>query len=137
MRQKKRIVAFSLLFIMLTAVLTGNFEQTVQGSESLISYDQYKADYYRDYSIYEYIMSDDFTLYYRTVVEKNRSSAVYLGLVTAWELATFELSDVAEFSKKRVGYYETFLFDIIYNGLEPQNITNTLNESVKSTAAFS
>ena len=135
MKQKKSVISRVVLFVLVIASVLGSFSQSIRANQNVPTYDQYKADYYLEYSIYEYMMSDNFTLPYRGVVEKNNSSVTYQALVAAWEVATFELSDIVEFSKKRVGYYEAFLFDILYTGYEPTNVTNTLNGIVEGTQA--
>lgn len=102
----------------------------------MLSYDQYKAEYYLNSGLYDFIMSDEFNLPYRTVVERNRNSWVYMSLLTAWEAATFEPKNLAVgATQKRIGFYEAFLFDILYNGYEPTNATETLEGVVKATQA--
>lgn len=134
---KKRVIAVILVVLVGIVTLTSCFLYRLHAEEDMITYEQYKADYYLDYSPYSYNMSSDFTLPYRTTVEKNSSSKVYQTLINAWQVGTFNLSNVTEYSKKRVGYYEAFLFDILYTGYEPENITRTMNKSVKSIQASS
>ena len=66
----------------------------VKAAESRPTFEQYKASYYIKYSPYSWYKSNEFNLPYRTVVETNRSSPAFLGLISAWEIATFQLSDV-------------------------------------------
>ena len=98
---RKRTAALFMFLLIGVMVATGCFTQ-------------YKADYYLDYSPYEYYMSSKFTLPYRTTVDKNRNSMTYQTLINAWQIATFNLSNVTDYSKKRIGYYEAFLFDFIH-----------------------
>ena len=107
----------------------------VQATDNSISWDRYKADYYLDYSPYEYYMSDEFNIPYRTIVEENSNSLAFNTLLAGWEVTTFELSNALEYSKKRVGYYETFLFDILYQGSDMDVLSDKLNSCVKSTQA--
>ena len=107
----------------------------VQADQEYLSFDQYKAEHYINYSSYEYFMSDDFKMPYRTTVEKDRSSATFNSLLAAWEVATFSGSNVVEMANKRKGYYEAFLFDIIYTGTDAVNVTDAMNAGIKATQA--
>lgn len=122
------IVAVSLFIVIIFTCVVQVF-----GKDNNMSFAQYKADYYIDSASYKYYMSDNFTLPYRTIVEHNRKSPVYQGLINSWQVATFNLSNVVDFSKKRVGYYEAFLFDILYKGNDPTNISGVLNTGIKAT----
>lgn len=122
------IVAVSLFIVIIFTCVVQVF-----GKDNNMSFAQYKADYYIDSASYKYYMSDNFTLPYRTIVEHNRKSPVYQGLINSWQVATFNLSNVVDFSKKRVGYYEAFLFDILYKGNDPTNISGVLNSGIKAT----
>ena len=118
---------------MLISIIAGFCVLNTKASETNKTFNQYKSDYYINYSAYDYYMSSAFTLPYRTMVEQNRSSIVYQGLINAWQIATFDLSNVMDYSKKRVGYYEAFLFDILYKGYEPTSATGTMDKAVKAT----
>ena len=122
------IVAVALFIVIIFTCVVQVF-----GKDNNMSFAQYKADYYIDSASYKYYMSDNFTLPYRTIVEHNRKSPVYQGLINSWQVATFNLSNVVDFSKKRVGYYEAFLFDILYKGNDPTNISGVLNSGIKAT----
>ena len=134
LKSKKRIsITLAIVFGMI-AIISG-IVHPVRAAEEDMTYEMYKANYYIDYSPYEYYMSDEFTLPYRTQVEKNRESATYNALLIAWQLATFEITDVNEYSTRKVGYYESFLYDILYTGYEATNVSKTLSNSVKSIEA--
>ncbi len=134
LKSKKRIsITLAIVFGMI-AIISG-IVHPVRAAEEDMTYEMYKANYYIDYSPYEYYMSDEFTLPYRTQVEKNRESATYNALLIAWQLATFEITDVNEYSRRKVGYYESFLYDILYTGYEATNVSKTLSNSVKSIEA--
>ncbi|MBS6723284.1 MAG: hypothetical protein KH268_09880, partial [Clostridiales bacterium] len=131
----KRKMSIVLIVFMLLGVMLGNVIYTTWASEEEMTYEQYKADYYINYSPYQYYMSEDFSLPYRTQVEKNRGDAVYNALILAWQAATFEITDLTEYSTRKVGYYESFLYDILYTGYNATNVSKTLSNSVKSTEA--
>lgn len=105
MRRKKwihKLIIMHLIVCML-AIGFGASYISVNAATEVQTWNQYKADYYLDYSPYSYYMSDDFNVPYRTIVEENSKSDVFNGLLTAWQIATFELTDVVEYSKKRTG----------------------------------
>lgn len=135
MKKRKRRIAASLIIAILMVAVIGGTARPAQAAEEEMTYEKYKADYYINYSPYEYYMSDAFTLPYQTQVEKNRESAAYNALLIAWQLATFEITDVNEYSTRKVGYYESFLYDILYTGYEATNVSKTLSNSVKSIEA--
>ena len=71
LKSKKRIsITLAIVFGMI-AIISG-IVHPVRAAEEDMTYEMYKANYYIDYSPYEYYMSDEFTLPYRTQVEKNR-----------------------------------------------------------------
>ena len=121
-KSNKRIsITLAIVFVMI-AIISGIVRPGSSGRRR-DDLRKYKADYYINYSPYEYYMSDAFTLPYRTQVEKNRESATYNALLIAWQLATFEITDVNEYSRRKVGYYESFLYDILYTGYEATNVS--------------
>ena len=132
-RIKTKLISCILLLAMSALFLAS--ANHVQADQEYLSFDQYKAEHYINYSSYEYFMSDDFKMPYRTTVEKDRSSATFNSLLAAWEDATFSGSNVVEMANKRKGYYEAFLFDIIYTGTDAVNVTDAMNAGIKATQA--
>ena len=132
-RIKTKLISCILLLAMSALFLAS--ANHVQADQEYLSFDQYKAEHYIKYSSYEYFMSDDFKMPYRTTVEKDRSSATFNSLLAAWEVATFSGSNVVEMANKRKGYYEAFLFDIIYTGTDAVNVTDAMNAGIKATQA--
>ena len=132
-RIKTKLISCILLLAMSALFLAS--ANHVQADQEYLSFDQYKAEHYINYSSYEYFMSDDFKMPYRTTVEKDRSSATFNSLLAAWEIATFSGSNVVEMANKRKGYYEAFLFDIIYTGTDTVNVTDAMNAGIKATQA--
>ena len=132
-RIKTKLISCILLLAMSALFLAS--ANHVQADQEYLSFDQYKAEHYINYSSYEYFMSDDFKMPYRTTVEKDRSSATFNSLLAAWEIATFSGSNVVEMANKRKGYYEAFLFDIIYTGTDAVNVTDAMNAGIKATQA--
>ena len=80
-------------------------------------------------------MSDRFSAPYRSIVKENSTSSVFNGLLTSWEVATFSLSNVTEYSQKRTGYYEAFLYDVLYEGYDQKALMGALKKGAKSTQA--
>lgn len=132
-RIKTKLISCILLLAMSALFLAS--ANHVQADQEYLSFYQYKAEHYINYSSYEYFMSDDFKMPYRTTVEKDRSSATFNSLLAAWEVATFSGSNVVEMANKRKGYYEAFLFDIIYTGTDAVNVTDAMNAGIKATQA--
>ena len=132
-RIKTKLISCILLLAMSALFLAS--ANHVQADQEYLSFDQYKAEHYINYSSYEYFMSDDFKMPYRTTVEKDRSSATFNSLLAAWEVATFSGSNVVEMANKRKGYYEALLFDIIYTGTDAVNVTDAMNAGIKATQA--
>ena len=125
----------TILFVFVCSILFSGSSVVIADEVDYISYDEYKADYYLDYSPYDYYMSSDFVMPYRTVVVKNRESLVYQTLINAWQVGTFNLSDITEISNRKIGFYEAFLFDVLYTGYEPTSITGIMEQSVGSLQA--
>lgn len=134
-RTKSRLVILVMVLVVGIGSIVSCFVQRTRASENIPTFEQYKADYYINYSAYEYFMSEDFSLPYRQIVEKNSNSPTYQGVIKAWQIGTFELSDLADFSKKRAGFYEAFLFDILYKGNEMSNVSKEVEESLKAVKA--
>ena len=132
MSMKQKIISGFFALCVAVSLAIGVCVLQAQAADSKLSYEEYKADYYRNYTGYNYFMSDDFVLPYMTLVEHNRGDLAYRSMVNAWQIATFDLSDIVDFSKKKAAYFEAFLFDCIYNGNEPTNGSELLNKSVKA-----
>ena len=132
MSMKQKIISGFFALCVAVSLAIGVCVLQAQAADSKLSYEEYKADYYRNYTGYNYFMSDDFVLPYMTLVEHNRGDLAYRSMVNAWQIATFDLSDIVDFSKKKAAYFEAFLFDCLYNGNEPTNGSELLNKSVKA-----
>ncbi|HIU57757.1 MAG TPA: hypothetical protein IAA61_08120, partial [Candidatus Ornithomonoglobus merdipullorum] len=103
------------------------------------TYAQYLADWeYKDgegkgYNLY----AKDLSLPYRSYVETRRYDATFNGLLTAWRIATFELSDIQDFSTKEIGFYESILYDILYQGIDTTSIAGSLEKGLDTLYASS
>ena len=102
-----------------------------------MTFDQFVADWnavqFKD-GEYGYF-TNEFTTPYRSYVEEKNTDYVYRGLLNAWRIATFELSDVAKYSKKEVGFYEKVLFSVLYKDVEMENISGEMKKAVNSIQA--
>ncbi len=128
---KQKLLSGILTLCAVVSFVVGAFVLQARAADSNLSYDQYKADYYISVG-YDRYLSSDFTLPYRSIVEGNRNNIAYQGLINAWQIATFNLSDTVQLSKRKAGIYETFLFDILYKGNDPTNMSEMLNKVVKA-----
>ena len=128
---KQKLFSGILTLCVVVSFTVGVFALQARAVDSNLSYDQYKADYYISVG-YDRYLSSDFTLPYRSIVEGNRNNIAYQGLINAWQIATFNLSDTVQLSKRKAGIYETFLFDILYKGSDPTNTSEILNKVVKA-----
>ena len=128
---KQKLLSGILTLCVVVSFVVGVFVLQARAADSNLSYDQYKADYYISVG-YDRYLSSDFTLPYRSIVEGNRNNTAYQGLINTWQIATFNLSDTVQLSKRKAGIYETFLFDILYKGSDPTNTSEMLNRVVKA-----
>lgn len=98
-------------------------------SVSIPTFQQYLADYNYNYNCYSFY-NNDFKLPYRSFVETKMNSKTYQSLLTAWRVATFELSDFVEYSTKEIGFYEAILYDILYQGKDVESLSGMLKDCV-------
>ena len=132
----KRVAALLVCVLMFFSIALITVDN-VKAADERPTFEQYKASYYIDYSPYTYYKSNEFNLPYRSIVEECRSSPAFVSLLVSWEVTTFSLSDIDEKSMKKVGYYEAFLYDILYEGQDKKNISNELEKCVKGIEASS
>lgn len=132
-RVSQRLLTVLLVVVLISTVLIGCIAINANAANTNLTYEQSKANFYLDYASYDTFMSSEYNMPYRTIVEHNRNNATYKNFINAWQVATFELSDVVDYSTKRKGYYETFLFDILYSDFDVPEVSNTLNKAYKSS----
>lgn len=135
----KRLRIIMIGIICICIITSGSFIQiqTKAATSTIVTFEQYKANESIHSSLIEFYLSDRLYMPYHEQVEKNRSSLTYQTLINAWQISTFELDNVVDYSKKRVGYYESFLFDIIYEGNDPDNLTGQMEKIIKSVQSSS
>ncbi len=80
-------------------------------------------------------MKNDLKLPYRSYVETKRDDPVFQGLLAAWKTVTFKPTALYESETKETGFYETILFDLLYQGEDVETISGTINKKVKSFQA--
>lgn len=114
-KQYKRILGAGLLciiimlnYIMPTASALSEQQAVSKGS------DVYAAWHYINCTGYKYNMYQ-YTNPYRGYVEQRKDSIFWNGNLTAWRIATFNLTSEMEYAEKEKAYYEAFLFDILYD----------------------
>ena len=126
MSMKQKIISGFFTLCIAASLVIGVCALQVQAANSKLSYEEYKADYYRNYTGYNYFMSDDFVLPYMTLVEHNRDDLAYRSMVNAWQIATFDLSDIVDFSKKKAAYLRRFYLIGYITVMNPQMAQNCL-----------
>ena len=108
--------------------------ETAELADSIPTYNQFLADdiyengHGRRYSLYK----NDFSTPYRAYVQKYKSDPTWQSLLGAWRIATFSLSDITSYSNKEVAYYETILFDMLYQGNDVLSLTGELKKAANS-----
>ncbi len=130
---KKLITALTVILIILSFV--GN---VFAEEETIPTFNCYLADFTINNSIsrYDFYKNEYYGIYRSYVDNGKKNPAFQAGLVT-WEIGTFQLSDIAEENNKRVGFYETILYDVMYQGHMNEPISDTYKEIVSSVQAKS
>lgn len=67
MSMKQKIISGFFALCVAVSLAIGVCVLQAQAADSKLSYEEYKADYYRNYTGYNYFMSDDFVLPYMTI----------------------------------------------------------------------
>ena len=113
----KRIVPLFSLLMMLAMLCipianAGTLTTEEQAAEK--GAEVFQAWYVINRSNYQY-MTTDYVSPYRFIVDDRKDSIVWNGLLTAWRVATFDItSEVTNFNKE-LAYYDTILFNILYD----------------------
>ena len=104
-------------------------------ASNIPTFNQYLADYNYHFNCYDFY-KNEFKMPYRSYVETRKDDPVYQGLLAAWRIATFELSDAAKYSNKEIGFYETILYDVLYQGQDMESLSGSLAKYVKSVQPY-
>ncbi len=106
--------------------------------------DTYKAYYYLNFSDYAYFLNT-YRSVYQTNLENLADNKPYQAMLTAWRVATFNVASEVDYAKKEIGYYETLLFDLLYDEQsgtifqsfmsEYSDLTKTVNSVQKALSA--
>ena len=106
--------------------------------------DTYKAYYYLNFSDYAYFLNT-YRSVYQTNLESLADNKPYQAMLTAWRVATFNIASEVDYTKKEIGYYETLLFDLLYDEQsetifqsfmsEYSDLTKTANSVQKALSA--
>ncbi len=100
------------------------------------TFNQYLADYNYNYNCYN-LYKNEFKMPYRSYVETRKDDPTYNSLLAAWRIATFQLSDVATYNTKEIGFYETILYDVLYQGQEIESLSGSLQKITNTVQASS
>ena len=120
---KKKVTNVMGLVLTLMLLFTFTVSTFTATAENNMTYDQYLADYLASNSSAQSYINREFYLPYRKYVEDRQNSAVYQGLLSAWEIATFDGSAASK-ADKAVAYYETILYDTIIGDTSKFPIVN-------------
>ena len=126
----KRIISFFLSVIMLTTMIAFDFGYTDVEAATYSNFQQFLADYNLNYNRYSFWVNE-FKSPYRSYVETKKNSSTYQVLLNAWRVATFTPKDDMEYAMEEVAYYQTILFDILYEGEKVESITGRLDKDLK------
>ena len=113
----KSKVKFVSIFLILLFIITPLFQfraKAFTGDDAaLMGPEVHKAWYLQNYSSEYYL--HEYTSPYRLWVEKLQQDNSWNQLLLSWRITTFDLKSEIEYSLKEVGYYVTFLFNILYD----------------------
>lgn len=102
-------------------------------TDELEDYDIYLANYFLNRSPYEHMVTnyqDPCSVYVRTGLEKGMGVTLAL-----WRVGTFNLKSEFEHAEKESEYYETILFDLLYNNQSDDNENLIYENTVKDAKA--
>ena len=138
---------FISIALMATSVLCVDFSAAAADDELTAlaaGSDTYKAYYYLNFSDYAYFLNT-YRSVYQTNLENLADNKPYQAMLTAWRVATFNIASEVDYAKKEIGYYETLLFDLLYDEQsgtifqsfmsEYSDLTKTANSVQKALSA--
>ena len=128
MDKKRKCLALILTLIVTVSAFAARMQE-VCAAPSLSSFNEYMADYYLENSAMRYWI-EDYHAPYRTFVENGKANGLAADCL-AWRAATFELSDLNSYAREETIYYQTILFDLLYEG-EDTGIDNEDYTKAKS-----
>lgn len=144
---KRLLSMFISIALMATSVLCVDFSAAAADDELTAlaaGSDTYKAYYYLNFSDYAYFLNT-YRSVYQTNLESLADNKPYQALLTAWRVATFNIASEVDYAKKEIGYYETLLFDLLYDEQsgtifqsfmsEYSDLTKTANSVQKALSA--
>ncbi len=124
----KRTIYFFISLILTLIIPIQTFASN-ENSSKILTFNEYLADYnykYNSYNFYKNLYKSP----YRSIVETRKDSEEWQTLLFSWRVATFKLSDIIEYNSKEVGFYETILFDILYQGNDLESLSGMLKSCV-------
>ena len=144
----KRLLSMLIsIALMATSVLCVDFSAAAADDELTAlaaGSDTYKAYYYLNFSDYAYFLNT-YRSVYQTNLENLADNKPYQAMLTAWRVATFNIASEVDYAKKEIGYYETLLFDLLYDEQsgtifqsfmsEYSDLTKTANSVQKALSA--
>lgn len=144
---KRLLSMFISIALMATSVLCVDFSAAAADDELTAlaaGSDTYKAYYYLNFSDYAYFLNT-YRSVYQTNLENLADNKPYQAMLTAWRVATFNIASEVDYAKKEIGYYETLLFDLLYDEQsgtifqsfmsEYSDLTKTANSVQKALSA--
>ncbi len=129
--QQSAIISILIVVVMMVTFSSSMLTATASNSNT---FDQYLADYLTTAENAQSYINRDYYLPYRKYVEDRKNSTVYMGLIEAWEILTFD-GKVGSKTDKAVAYYETILYDAICGNINNFPIINSLDSTYSSVKA--
>lgn len=123
---KKRIMTALICIII---IITGGLGYYKNVQASGLTYNQYLANHYLDYSTLQFYL-DECNTPYRTYVETGGSN--FEASLMAWEIGTLGTGAVTTYTTKQVEFYKLLLFDILYQDVSGSIFLQDYEKKVKA-----
>ena len=97
-------------------------------------YMRYLADYYLSYFPYNFYIKGGLKLPYREDVESKKDNKDWNNSITAWKILTLgEGTATLDYTDKKIGFYDTVIFDILYSTTHDESAFKKAEKLCKST----
>ena len=97
-------------------------------------YMRYLADYYLSNFPYDFYIKGGLKLPYREDVESKKDNKDWNNSITAWKILTLgEGTATLDYTDKKIGFYDTVIFDILYSTTHDESAFKKAEKLCKST----
>ena len=130
----KRILKkfIAVLLVIATILIVTTAVVSAATSVSNVGYQLYLADDLLWDLTARLFITGDYICPYRKLVQDRRNNTGFLATVAAWEIATFDLSDIIKYNDKSIAYYEAILFDIFCDSQKTEQGIDNADQIYKS-----